>query len=287
LTVLALSGLICTDQRYTRELNSMMGLKLSRSAVQKHFKSKLGSRIKQAKLNDIDKFTHDNWMKHQEYLGAMFGVERERIRFYDQTGINFSDLMGTHERHIHGVAPLPARRYPRGVHYSFFGMTSLRLDMPAMFYKSYEAKRDNQQDGEDHMDYFLDAIDYHVLEPYYDIIVMDNWSAHVGRRGQELESFLLEDYGIPMVTLASRFSHLNTSEHSWRRGKGWARTCANECDYTDPKMARDLLGFGLSRITHADVLADMLHDGYGVEQHTIDLIKKYSHSSGPYIHPID
>ena len=137
LTVLALSGCICTDQRYTRELCEIRGVKVSKSAVQKHFKQKLGSKLKKAKLNEIDKFSFENWMKHQEYLGTMFGVRRDRFRFYDQTGINFSDLFGESERTIHGVQPFPSRRTPNGRHYSFFGMTGIRLEMPPMFFKSY------------------------------------------------------------------------------------------------------------------------------------------------------
>ena len=89
LTVLALSDCICTDQRYTRELCEIRNVKVSKSAVQKHFKQMLGSRVTKAKLNEIDKFSFENWMKYQEYLGTMFGVRRDRFRFYDQTGIKF------------------------------------------------------------------------------------------------------------------------------------------------------------------------------------------------------
>jgi hypothetical protein len=155
-------------------------------------------------------------------------------------------------------------------------MTGIRLEMPPMFFKSYEATRDNQQDGEDHFDYFLDAIEAGVLQPDYDIVIMDGWSAHTGGRGQELQNFLIEDYGIPFVQLAARMSHLNSSEHSWRRSKSWARTVVSEHDWIEqPTMARTLIAEGLRRITHSDILADMMHDGYGVEQDTIDRVMKY------------
>jgi hypothetical protein len=36
---------------------------------------------------------------------------------------------------------------------------------------------------------------------------------------------------------------------------------------------------GLRNITHYDVVRDMTHDGYGVEQTTMDLVTQYSRPS--------
>jgi hypothetical protein len=56
----------------------------------------------------------------------------------------------------------------------------------------------------------------------------------------------------------------------------WARTVVSEHDWIEqPTMARTLIAEGLRRITHSDILADMMHDGYGVEQDTIDRVMKY------------
>ena len=75
---------------------------------------------------------------------------------------------------------------------------------------------------------------------------MDGWSAHTGGRGQESQNFLIEDYGIPFVQLAARMSHLNSSEHCWRRSKSWARTVVSEYDWIEqPTMARTLIAEGL------------------------------------------
>jgi hypothetical protein len=105
---------------------------------------------------------------------------------------------------------------------------------------------------------------------------MDGWAAHTGGKGQRLEAYLSKYWGITMLQLPSRFSHLNSSEHCWSRSKGFGKRWIADNFWYDGSLTVDLMSLGIERITHYDLLKDMIHDGYGVEQWSIDEVVKNS-----------
>lgn len=286
MVLLAKTGMLCRDQQYANELFNATGVRVSKSSVQKDFHDNLCSTVRKVDPHEIDKFTAANWLKHQEFLHQMQYVSQEQVHHYDQTGLNFPDLVGRNERWINGVGPDSGRRLPSGSgHVSFFGCTSLRLDKPAVYFKSYKATRDNQQTGAEHIDFFMDALDDNIFEDDFSVIIQDGWSAHTGAAGKELNDMLFEDHGIVTLQLAARFSHLNSVEHTWRRSKGWAKNVVGDNYIQDANSAGSILAKGLERITHFDVAKDRLHDGYAISERLLFDINTYSAPSGPYVHP--
>ena len=83
-----------------------------------------------------------------------------------------------------------------------------------------------------------------------------------------------------MVYLPPHRSDLNPIEHSWGRAKSYARYLVAE-HFLDASDTRDVMEAALNRITHADILADMQHDGYGVEELTRLSVESFSKRSIP------
>jgi hypothetical protein len=68
------------------------------STLRNHFNVSLKSKWKECKVTERDKYTADNWLRLQEYMAALEDVDRRRLRFYDQTGCSFKDLLTTKRR---------------------------------------------------------------------------------------------------------------------------------------------------------------------------------------------
>ena len=287
---LILSGMVGTDQQYRNLLARHTGTSKTVSCVRKHMqknlKSNLKSKVVDVTLHEMDKFTPANYLKHREFCLSIEKVkDRRRLKAYDQTGTNGTDLVNTTQRTLDGFLPHNNRKTPNGDHLSIFGLANgLQLEHPPMYFRTYKADRDNKQGTDEHVDFWENALDDNVLEPDYDVIVMDNWAAHTSERGQALEDMLFEDHGIVVLHPAARFSHLNWSEHSWRRSKGFARTVISHNFLSDGRMMGKLVVKGLERLTHLDIMTDMMGDGYGIHKRHQKAIFRNSYSSGPYVH---
>jgi len=105
---------------------------------------------------------------------------------------------------------------------------------------------------------------------------MDGWSAHTGAKGKALEEYLWKYLGVVLLQLPSRFSHLNSSEHVWSRAKGFSRKWVADNFWHDGGLTVDLMEAGIDRITHYDLLKDMVHDGYSVERRSVEEVKRNS-----------
>ena len=91
---------------------------------------------------------------------------------------------------------------------------------------------------------------------------------------------MFDYYGVCMVYLPPHRSDLNPIEHCWGRAKSYARYLVAE-RFLDASDTKDVMEAALNRITHADILADMQHDGYGVEESTRVSVESFSKRSIP------
>ncbi|GMI01667.1 hypothetical protein TrST_g10376 [Triparma strigata] len=255
------TGQLHWDHQYSSRCEKM-GTPVSRQSVSRYFHS-LGSTHKKVEPKEADKFTQDNYLRLKEYELNMQNIDRSRVRFYDQTGTTYmTDLFCKKQRHIPGLPtpPPPSTGSTNSKHYSWFGMTSLRIDKPPLFWKMYETTKGNSQDGDEHVDFFMAAAESGQLD-YGDVVVTDNWAPHRSARGKELEDYLFDYYGVCMVYLPPHRSDLSPIEHCWGRAKSYARYLVAE-RFLDASDTKDVMEAALNRITHADILADMQHDGY-------------------------
>ena len=268
------------DISYSHALSGM-GFDVSRQTVQQFFSS-LGSRVIKIKPGEADKFTEENWLRLREFEIDMVGVQRKRLRMYDQTGWSFKESLSDKRRIIPGLPRPQAHSCPStsaSGHLSYFGITSIDVAKPAMYFKMYKKTKENSQNGDEHCDFLISAAKDNLFTPG-DIIICDNWAPHVGRRGVKLEEYLWTYYGVILYPLPSRFSHLNSVEHCWARGKAYARA-ATAYMGTDSSWTDAIFSYGLQSITHADIMADMMHDGYGIEESTMNEVKQYSRRTPP------
>ena len=274
------SGLLHWDWQYVSRLEKERGVSVSVSVIQKLFAEKMGSKFIDVNPTEVDKWTAENWLQLQEFCHALEGVERHRLRFYDQTGLTFNKIVSTRTRHIPGMPKPRARAVSSNAtkHHSYFGMTCLRLDKPAVCWKHYPTNRENNQTGKEHCDFFLTAEREGWLDPG-DIIVCDQWGGHTGARGRKLEEYMWKYCGVTFLFLPAHFSHLNSSEHSWGRSKNFAKHAVVSMNEYDASYVTTFMEAGLDNITHYDVLKDMVHDGYGVEAATVDAIQMFSSPS--------
>jgi hypothetical protein len=163
-----------------------------------------------------------------------------------------------------------ASDFRSGVHYSTFGLTSIRPEQPPAVaykraYKIYEAGRGNGQCFDEHLDFFDSCIRGGLLQPNYDAFVRDGWSAHTGDMGLELEDILQDSYGIAVVPLPSRYASLNPIEFIWNVAKARTKRLRALSGSMDAEMTPALFASSLGSISHADVCNTYARYGYQVE----------------------
>ena len=262
-------GTCNTDGQYQSLFRDTSGKTASISSIQRFLKE--NTAFKQVDYSSADKWTTRNYFRLKGFEQVMAGVERKRIRFYDQTGFSMMDLMPKRLRvkEVPGSkdkAPPRKRTTPSSAsqHVSVFGVTSIDCSVPALYTKFYKSSAQNGQGTTEHVDFFISAVEDGVLRPG-DVVVLDNWSGHKSKIGTELRS-ILREYGIAMIYLPAKFSHLNSVEHCWRTAKSYARRAHLEF----PKFGAEvLMRSGCDSITHEEILRYMIHDGYGVEDDTV------------------
>ncbi len=82
-----------TDEEYVERLERATGNSVSVSTVQRYLTNDLVSQYRLIEYSSADKWTLKNQLRLRLFELAMDGVERDRIRFYDQTGFTGKDLL--------------------------------------------------------------------------------------------------------------------------------------------------------------------------------------------------
>jgi hypothetical protein len=258
-------GTCHTDEEYVLELERATGTSASISTVQRYLTNDLVSQYRLIEYSSADKWTERNLLRLRLFELAMDGVDRERIRFYDQTGFTGKDLLPKRVRKRKGGPD--TTRYKRTTisnihkHVSVFGLTSIRADQPALWTKFYSSTAQNGQGTTEHVDFFLSALAAGSLCSG-DVVVLDNWSGHTSATGEALRE-LLRDEGVELVYLPAKFSELNPIEHCWRTAKAHARRMRRMVAGLRPDV---YMMSGCESITHAEILLYTLSSGYGVEE---------------------
>jgi len=261
-------GLCYTDEDYVLRLLRDIGSSASLSTVQKFLTNEIVSKYRNIEYSSADKYTENNLLRLRLFELAMEGVDPRRIRFYDQTGFSGKDLLPKRVRKRKGGPDTPRQKRTTisniHKHVSVFGLTSIRLNVPALWTKQYSSTSQNGQGTTEHVDFILSAIAEGVLERD-DIIVMDNWSAHKSAAGEALRLLLREDYGIEIVFLPAKFSELNPIEHCWRTVKEYARRSRRKVMGLRPAL---YIQAGCESLTHAEILLYTMSCGYGIDEAT-------------------
>lgn len=215
-----------------------------------------------------DKWTVKNLLRLRKFEIMMAGVDRSRIRFYDQTGFTGKDLLPKKVRKRKGGPDTTQKGKTTvsnvSLHTSVFGLTCLRTDKPALWAQFYSSSSQNGQGSSEHVQFFKQAVAEGVLDRG-DVVILDNWSGHTSSEGEALRAWLRDAHDIVLVYLPAKFSHLNSIEHCWRTSKCWARRARRGMPGLNPKAYMQVACEG---ITHAEILRYMLHDGWGVELST-------------------
>ena len=267
LAYLVVSGMCYSDIDYWATLARDIGCTASPQTVRDAL-IKISAVLKKTRKEPLDKYTVDNTLRLGEYIQEISGVPRARLRFYDQTGISYKDILQGRRRQLPGIEAVEyvASDFRSGVHYSTFGLTSIRPEQPPLAFKIYEATQENGQCVDEHIDFFDTCIRSGILQPNYDAIVRDGWSAHTGEFGTELEDILQDSYGIAVVPLPSRYASLNPIEFNWNVAKARTRRLRALSGTTDADMTPAFFASALSSISHATVCNTYAHCGYQIEQ---------------------
>lgn len=254
-----------TDEEYVIKLQQHTGTVCSRPSVNHFLKHELISRYVNIDYSSADKWTVKNLLRLRKFELMMAGVDRSRIRFYDQTGFTAKDFLPKKVRRRKGGPDTTKKgkttKSNITLHTSVFGLTCLRTNQPALWTRFYSSSAQNGQGTSEHVQFFQQAVADGILERG-DVVVLDNWSGHTSADGERLRSWLRESQGIVLVYLPAKFSHLNSIEHCWRTSKSWACRATRKHPGLDP---RAYMQVGCESITHAEILRYMIHDGWGVE----------------------
>lgn len=241
---------------------------MSVSTAQRFLANDLDSHYKPIDYTSADKWTERNLLRLRFFELAMKGLDRRRIRFYDQTGFTGKDLLPKRVRKRKGGPDTTKKKRTTTSnvhkHVSVFGITSIRADRPALWTKFYSSTKPNGQGTSEHLDFFMSALTQGILDRG-DVVVLDNWSGHTSASGEAIRQLLREDYGIELVYLPAKFSELNPIEHCWRSVKEYARRGRRKIPGLRPEQ---YMQAGCESITHAEVLLYTMSCGYGVDEGT-------------------
>ena len=223
--------------------------------------------VRKTNKEPVDKYTAENTVRLAEYVEEICDVPRARLRFYDQTGICYKDILAGKRRQFQGLPnnEYVASDFRSGVHYSTFGLTSIRPEQPPVLSKVYEATGENGQCADEHLDFFHSALADSHLRANYDVVIRDGWAAHTGEFGQMLDGLLQDEYGIAVVPLPSRYSTLNPIEFIWNTAKAHTRRLRAMLGIIDTDSTPLLFAHALSNITHKNVANTYAHCGYHIE----------------------
>ena len=144
LEFLVLSGSCYCDRDYWVRMCQDIGCLAAESTIQKALVS-MQAKLKSTNKEPFDKYTVENTVRLAEYMDEITDVPRARFRFYDQTGINYKDILRRKRRQFPGVpcTEFVASSFRSSTHYSTFGLTSISPDMPPVFCHHYEATAEN------------------------------------------------------------------------------------------------------------------------------------------------
>ena len=200
-----------------------------------------------------NKYTNDNVMYTMEFAAHVAGVDRRRLRFLDEMG---SDSRATGRKLVRwprGHAAHVGTPGPRGEHLTTTGITCIRADQPALIWDVHE--------GGHTADYHREWMLYVAEGGGFaagDILVVDNWSGHVGEVGQQLERELLQEYGVVTLPLPRYSPELNPIELTWATVKQWMRRFPRG----DLNAHLFALGSSLNAVDHGLVGREYAHRGY-------------------------
>ena len=279
------SGLYYRDSQFAADANKASSNYIDRQTVRRLFTADIPTKFRKRKPAEANKYTIDSFIRMHEYREEQSLVPRVRLRFYDQTGASLEKLMTVARREDPTREPPDVPKLSQGAnkHFSFFGLTSLDTSLPALVWKVYPAEKENKQNGETHVDFFLSMAEQGLLRKH-DVIVMDGWRAHTGDLGQKLERFMYAKYKIIFLVLAPRMSHQNPIEHVWRIAKDAARRKLQEEMAWEYYQVPELIGTALNNVNHIDILRLMIGDRYDVERGLIKhLCKTYNISKKLFI----
>lgn len=268
-------GKCYTDESFRVHLNRQTGSVASVTTIREYLTSTVGANYKTIDYSSADKWTRTNLIRLRHYEQIMEEVDRKRLRFYDQTGATKQDLLPKKRRSRKSEsARQSSDTTPSNVtkHFSFFGLTSIRRDKPPLWTKCYSSSSQNGQGTNEHLDFMISAVENGILVRG-DVVVLDNWSAHKSKAGRELRKLLRVKYGIAMIYLPAKFSHLNPIEHCWRTSKSYARRAYFEFPNLDTPI---LMKSGFKSITHEEILSYMMSDGYEVDEETVSEVQSFS-----------
>eukprot|EP00968_Pinguiococcus_pyrenoidosus_P009537 scaffold739_cov166-Pinguiococcus_pyrenoidosus.AAC.11 len=146
LAALVDAGHCATAEDYQRVLALEVGIDASIRSINRALLVDLDAHLVEAQQNTIDKYSDESLLRLTEFIEETSLIERRRLRFYDQTGVSYRQLLYTRRRKRKG-GPKPHISTPssQGKHYSYFGLTSTEpWDMPVTF-KAYTSDLENGQ----------------------------------------------------------------------------------------------------------------------------------------------
>lgn len=183
-----------------------LGVDLSRSRMNWVIKHRLGASLVKAQTRTVDSLTDESALRLLLFLDEVSRIEPQRLRFYDQCNVSYSDLLMLQRRKLPGDAtPVLATPTCSGPSFSFFGITACRTGEQAVFFQSYENAIQNGQSAEEHVSFIRAAVEQGALS-VGDVIVTDNWAAHHSSLGNVLKAELVETLGVTMIFIPPKMS---------------------------------------------------------------------------------
>ena len=266
LAFLVLSGTCYNDEDYWMrlvvDLHCDACLRTVRNAL-----NAMKATVRKTNKEPVDKYNADNTVRLAEFVEEVCDVPRARLRFYDQTGICYKDILAGKRRQFQGLPnnEYVASDFRSGVHYSTFGLTSIRPEQPPLLFKIYEATSENGQCVDEHLDFFQSTLAGGHLRANYGVVVRDNWAAHTGEFGQMLDDLLQDQFGIAVVPLPSCYAALNPIEFLWNTSKARTRRLRAMLGIIETDSTPLLFAHAMSSITHKNVANTYAHCGYQIE----------------------
>ena len=151
-----------------------------------------------------NKYTAQNYERYVNYVGWRAGVDRSRIKYFDESHID-RRLLGRTRGYGKGKVSA-TKYYTPGESYSLLLLTRLDAEVPIYF--KIQSRGVN---GHDYLLFWLDCIQNKVIRRG-DIIVVDNLNIHVVGWAYENLMELFEFFGITYVLLPAYSPELNPAE---------------------------------------------------------------------------